>query len=57
MSPARNSRTALIGTLVLVFCVSLWVRGANSYRVSASPTRTVDWFSADPDSHYHMRRL
>ena len=57
MSPARNSRTALIGTLVLVFCVSLWVRWANSYRVSASPTRTVDWFSADPDSHYHMRRL
>jgi asparagine N-glycosylation enzyme membrane subunit Stt3 len=57
MSPARSSRTALIGTLVLVFCVSLWVRGANGYRVSASPTQTVDWFSADPDSHYHMRRL
>ncbi len=57
MSPARSSRTALIGTLVLVYCVSLWVRGANGYRVSASPTLTTDWFSADPDSHYHMRRL
>jgi asparagine N-glycosylation enzyme membrane subunit Stt3 len=57
MSLARGSRTALIGTLVLVFFVSLWVRGANSYRVSASPDQTANWFSADPDSHYHMRRL
>ncbi len=67
MITAPRSRTAVWATLALVLVVSLWVRGENSYRVptifevqlgqGVVHNTNHTWYSADPDSHYHMRRL
>ncbi len=57
---------ALVLLFASVFGVSLGVREVNRYTVAvdapaarslSTPERGADYYSADPDSHYHMRRL
>jgi len=58
----RRSRGRLAPYLVVLTLVALasaWVRYANNLRIAESADRggNAAWFSSDPDSLYHMRRL
>ena len=54
-----TSRRALAASLVVVLLAAWWVRTANNLRVAEDPLNggQAAWFSTDPDSLYHMRRL
>jgi len=50
---------ALVASLIVVLLAAWWVRAANNVRVAEDPGtgEQTTWFSTDPDSFYHMRRL
>jgi len=50
----RRARVLLLTILVIVGAASLAVRQVNHLR---RPGANGEWFSADPDSQYHMRRV
>lgn len=58
MSQAKSARV-LIAVLVFVGALAWFARELNNARITYAPDGDASqgWFSFDPDSHYHMRRL
>ena len=53
-----SMRTKLILlAVVITMAIAAVARQAQNRRVPFEPDGSAGWFSLDPDSHYHMRRL
>lgn len=55
---SRSSRAVLLLLAVLVGGLALWARSVHDQRIARGANEPQKgWFSPDPDSHYHMRRV